>query len=182
MTMIVALFIAACENSTSNKTENHNGHDHAMHDGHDHGTEGEATVSSGAVELNDDKLNMVFQEYLKLKDALVNSNVEEAKIAASAVETAAKNLEGGMKIVESANGIANAVNLEDERTAFFTLSNELIEMVKKDGVKSGEVYVDFCSMAFNDTGAYWLSTEKGITNPYWGDKMMKCGEVKETLK
>jgi Cu(I)/Ag(I) efflux system membrane fusion protein len=36
-------------------------------------------------------------------------------------------------------------------------------------------------MANNNKGAVWLSTEKEIRNPYYGDKMMRCGEILEEL-
>jgi hypothetical protein len=36
-------------------------------------------------------------------------------------------------------------------------------------------------MAFNNEGAYWLSAEKEVNNPYFGDKMLHCGSVKEEL-
>jgi Cu(I)/Ag(I) efflux system membrane fusion protein len=37
-------------------------------------------------------------------------------------------------------------------------------------------------MAFDNKGAYWLSETKEIRNPYFGDKMMTCGEVKKEFK
>ena len=75
-----------------------------------------------------------------------------------------------------------AKDIEAQRVEYSTLSNQMIELVKKSGVESGEVYVDYCPMAMNDKGAYWLSTRKDIRNPYFGDKMLTCGEVKETIK
>jgi Cu(I)/Ag(I) efflux system membrane fusion protein len=36
-------------------------------------------------------------------------------------------------------------------------------------------------MAFNDAGAYWLSKTSDIKNPYFGKKMLICGEVKDSL-
>jgi hypothetical protein len=36
-------------------------------------------------------------------------------------------------------------------------------------------------MAFNNEGAFRLSDNKTIRNPYSGDKMLTCGEVRETL-
>jgi Cu(I)/Ag(I) efflux system membrane fusion protein len=37
-------------------------------------------------------------------------------------------------------------------------------------------------MAFNNEGAYWLSDSEQIRNPYFGDKMLTCGVVKEKLQ
>ena len=44
------------------------------------------------------------------------------------------------------------------------------------------VYIEFCPMANDNKGGYWLSTEEKIQNPYFGKKMLKCGEVKATIK
>jgi hypothetical protein len=37
-------------------------------------------------------------------------------------------------------------------------------------------------MAFGNTGAHWLSNTKEIQNPYFGDKMLKCGRVDAEIK
>jgi hypothetical protein len=37
-------------------------------------------------------------------------------------------------------------------------------------------------MAFNNTGAYWLSSDKQVQNPYFGDKMMRCGRVDNAIE
>jgi Cu(I)/Ag(I) efflux system membrane fusion protein len=36
-------------------------------------------------------------------------------------------------------------------------------------------------MAFEGKGAYWLSENKDIRNPYFGKKMIDCGDTRETL-
>ena len=48
-------------------------------------------------------------------------------------------------------------------------------------LKNAGVYRQFCPMAFNDQGAYWLSPETEIRNPYFGKKMLACGEVRDSL-
>jgi hypothetical protein len=40
------------------------------------------------------------------------------------------------------------------------------------------VYEQYCPMK----NAYWLSSEASIKNPYYGNEMLSCGEVKDTLK
>lgn len=42
---------------------------------------------------------------------------------------------------------------------------------------SSPVYRVHCPMAFDDRGADWLSPEDKVLNPYFGDKMLRCGEV-----
>jgi len=40
------------------------------------------------------------------------------------------------------------------------------------------VYYTYCPMK----KAYWLSSEPTIKNPYFGNAMLTCGKVEETLK
>jgi len=54
-------------------------------------------------------------------------------------------------------------------------------IVKGGQLEKGMLYLEYCPMANNNTGAYWLSNEKEIKNPYFGDKMLKCGSVKEMI-
>ena len=37
-------------------------------------------------------------------------------------------------------------------------------------------------MVNNDEGAFWLSTEEEILNPYYGASMLRCGEVVEEIE
>jgi Cu(I)/Ag(I) efflux system membrane fusion protein len=43
------------------------------------------------------------------------------------------------------------------------------------------VYSQFCPMADNDKGGYWLSKEEQVLNPYYGDAMLTCGSVKQVI-
>ena len=44
------------------------------------------------------------------------------------------------------------------------------------------LYVQKCPMANSNKGAIWISTEKEIKNPYYGDAMLTCGSVIEIIK
>lgn len=177
--LVAAFTLAACGNQSSeNKEESHEGHDHASMEQEQHATQAQA----GPVAIKDDNLNAVYQHYVHLTTALINNDAAEAKIASNAIEAGAKELEGGSSIASSAAQITAASNIEAQRTAYSKLSNDMITLVKKSGVSNGELYVDFCPMALNDKGASWISSTKEIRNPYFGEKMMNCGEVKETIK
>jgi len=54
----------------------------------------------------------------------------------------------------------------------------LIQTVRYKGQK---LYWDYCPMAFDNNGAYWLSFEREIKNPYFGSKMLNCGSVEDSL-
>ncbi|WAC39516.1 DUF3347 domain-containing protein [Pedobacter sp. SL55] len=149
----------------------------------------EVTVKEKAVEvtvnevsLKNDQLNAAYQQYLLLSNALINSDLATAREASMALELGAKTLNGGEKLANLASKITVASNIEVQRTLFASLSNEMIAKVKAIGLQSGEVYVEYCPMAMNDKGASWLSNQKVVRNPYYGESMIDCGEIKETLK
>ena len=166
-------FLAACGNNQSTGSTGHEGHDHAQAE--------EVSKPAANVSLKDDKLNAVYQHYIHLTTALTNSDPSEAKVAAAAIEAGAKEVEGASTVAGAAAKISSAANIEAQRKELSELSNEFISLVKKSGLNSGEVYVEYCPMALNDEGAYWLSNSKEIRNPYFGESMLTCGEVKETL-
>ena len=168
-----AVFISCGDNTADNTHENH---DQAATD------TSEVVMQPASVRLQDDQLNAVYQHYIHLSTALVNSDVAEAKAAANAIEAGARELQDGAAIASSAAKITNASDIEVQRAAYEDLSNQMISKVKSSGLSNGEVYVQYCPMAFDDKGASWLSSNKEIRNPYFGDKMLTCGEIKETIK
>lgn len=169
LSIVTALFVASCGNGDPQGK------------GNEELDQATTAVGAETVQLKDDILNAVYQEYLNVNLALVNSNVEEAKIAANSLALGAKELEKGGVIAERAIDITEAGALTEQREAFSELSDALIVLVKESGLASGNIYVDYCPMAMNNTGGYWLSSEQGIKNPYFGDSMLTCGETKETL-
>ena len=135
-----------------------------------------------AVLIKNDPLNAIYQQYIQLSAALSNGEVGKAKIASNAIEAGTRELPGGSTLAMAAAKVTSAAGIEAQRIAFSSLSGEMVKLIKKAGLDSGEIYVDFCPMALNDKGAYWLSSGKEIRNPYFGDQMLTCGEIKETLK
>ncbi|MFD2037671.1 efflux RND transporter periplasmic adaptor subunit [Belliella marina] len=143
-----------------------------------------------------EQLAAVVKSYMKIKDALVKS---EAKVVQDAVKPAKINLSNvDMKLLDgdahdiwmdllkpiqgSLDKISQLNDVEEQRVHFETLSDNLIEAVEYFGVAGNTLYRQYCPMAFRDQGAYWLSEEKEIRNPYFGDMMLTCGEVKETYQ
>nr|WP_294873768.1 DUF3347 domain-containing protein [uncultured Pedobacter sp.] len=179
ITLAAVTLFAACSNPQKTAESNaHEGHSHAAGEGHAETTEkGTATVN-----LKDDKLNAVYQHYVHLTNALVKGDVAEAKVAANAIELGAKDLANGASLVALVSKIGSAADVDAQRIAYAELSTNFIERVKASGLSSGEIYVDYCPMALNDKGASWLSNQKEIKNPYFGENMLACGEVKETIK
>ena len=88
-----------------------------------------------------------------------------------------------LKKMETASKlILSSQDIEIQRASFSQLTNALYSSVKAFSVEGIHAYYQFCPMAFDSKGAYWISREKEISNPYFGEQMLRCGETKETLK
>lgn len=170
-----AIILSSCGNNSNpeSKIETTASDDHAT-------MEHTETANANTV-LKNDKLNAVYQHYIHLTTSLTSGNAAEAKIAANAIEAGAKDIAGAQGIVATAAKITAVSDIEAQRAAYSGMSKDMAELIKREGLSSGKLYVAFCPMAFNDKGATWISTSKDIRNPYFGEKMMTCGEVKETI-
>jgi hypothetical protein len=151
----------------------------AQHDNHAASNADQAAKASA--KFKDAKLGSTYELYLKLKDALVASNADEAKTIATDLQKSLKEMKAPKATMEAAEQVLKAANLKEQRLKFSALSNEMATLVKGGKLATGELYLEYCPMANNNTGAYWLSNEKEIKNPYFGSMMLKCGSVKETI-
>lgn len=123
----------------------------------------------------------MIKQYLNLKDHFVASDAEAAQDRAKAfLETLPEPKSDLMKQVQSElKMIAENQDLKAQRSHFEALSGAFYELAKRADLEM-TLYQQFCPMAGED-GAFWLSDKKEIRNPYYGDRMLKCGMVKETL-
>ncbi len=138
-------------------------------------------AQDGKASFKDAKLDLAYKQYIQLKDALVASKPDEAKELSAKLQKSLLALNNSKGSAE-AGKIAGSVKLAEQRKAFSLLSNEMSSLVKVNKPSAGTLYLEYCPMANNNEGAYWLSNEKEIKNPYFGDKMLKCGSVKETIQ
>jgi hypothetical protein len=141
----------------------------------------DSLVTVPAVELRDTSINQAYKCYEDLKDVLVKSNASEARIAAAELGSALRKIKGSENTAILAEKIAASTDLSEQRISFTALSNDVITLFKKSEIASGSIYVQYCPMANEGEGGYWLSSQAEIMNPYYGDEMLHCGEVKETL-
>lgn len=150
---------------------------------HDHAApKDEKQMDQNMAKFKDAELGVAYEQYVRLKNALVASKGDEAKKGATELQKALKGISGSAAATKAASEIAASADLQVQRTAFSTLSNEMAILVKGGKLSSGMIYLDYCPMANGNTGAFWLSNEKAIKNPYFGDSMLKCGSVKEMIQ
>lgn len=139
-------------------------------------------VSQAAITFKDAKLGTAYTQYILLKDALVASNADEAKKTVSDLVKALTALKDADAALKAATKLGGNSTLSDQRLNFSALSDEMAKLVKGGKLSSGSLYLEYCPMANENTGAFWLSNEKEIKNPYFGSMMLKCGTVKETIQ
>jgi Cu(I)/Ag(I) efflux system membrane fusion protein len=142
------------------------------------------------------QLNTVYDQYIVLKNAFVQSDAEKVKQAAQKVQQSlAKvdmNLLTGdthmqwMDISGNLNKqilqIVSSGVIEEQRKTFSGFNDQFYKTIKTFGLMNKTVYYQFCPMMNDRKGAYWLSETNDIRNPYYGEEMLTCGETKETLK
>jgi hypothetical protein len=142
------------------------------------------------------QLTQFFKSYIDLKDAFVESDAGKVKRktadARKSLEKVDMSLVDGPaqtdwtvyrdELSRELQAIEQGSNIDNQRERFSKLSYSLYKAIKAFGLGGETAYYDFCPMAFNDKGAYWLSDTKTIRNPYFGDKMLTCGSIEETLR
>lgn len=135
--------------------------------------------------------------YYELKDALVASDAAQATNYANQLGEAADTLSlaaltADPSIVETAKLSAGSIaaeakalaaenGIEEKRKSFQVISDNMYDLVRTVRYDRETIYHQYCPMAFNDAGAYWLSNNSDIKNPYFGKKMLTCGEVKDSI-
>lgn len=136
--------------------------------------------------------DQMLANYLELKDALTQDNYEEAKAGALAFVEASKRFianetderlaEHQSLLQEALTHIHHTTQIDDLRAEFLVLSNGMIALLKSYGLPSGKAYIQYCPMANQNAGGFWISREEQIQNPYFGAAMLMCGNVEETIE
>jgi Cu(I)/Ag(I) efflux system membrane fusion protein len=142
------------------------------------------------------QLNEVLNEYIALKDAFVKeessniisqsekiggllSKVDMKFLENKEAQTFWMSLEKQLRVAVSS--ILKTTVIKEQRNHFKQVSASLIEALQVFGVNE-KVFITFCPMADSDKGAYWLSKDEKVINPYFGNAMLTCGEVKQVIE
>ncbi len=203
-TFVAAALAAFVLTSCGENKQETTGNDHAQHEGMEHADSAsvEPTTTAVVVEVPDyssaaapvkSQLEAIVSDYMKVKDGLVASNAQNAQTGAKAILAAAEKVDVSAlgeeqktfaeeklgEVKQSASKIAESADLAAQRGQLELLSEATFALAKAFGVSSQTLYYQHCPMANNDQGAYWLSTDSKIRNPYFGDAMLTCGSNEE---
>jgi hypothetical protein len=192
---VVTVFALSNCSSKKEETAQEESHDESMHAATEE-TPAQASAPQFQVDATfQQQLSGVFTSYVSLKDAFVATNSAQVKEAAAKVQeslsktdmmlltgvahndwmTYSGGIEASLKEIQASDDI------EAQRTSFSQLSDNMYKSIKAYGLGGATAYYEYCPMAFNNTGGYWLSDVAEVRNPYFGSKMLKCGSVEEKL-
>lgn len=135
--------------------------------------------SSISLSENDGRaLKEIIKEMIELNKLLVESDFEKSVGYTEKMKFTANNDQPEFQeIRDILHTMRNSKDLEELRKMYKGLNNTIISLCVKSKILP-EKYVVFCPMADNNTGGYWLSDKDEVVNPYFGDMMLNCGEVK----
>lgn len=163
----------------------------------------DTTPKTLAASAHSDSFNLAFgkmlDHYFELKDQFIAENdtliaqksvalisdVAEAAVEFkdlandSAVASTARSY--AVSISSELKSIVSEPDREERRKSFQTVSEQIYDLIRTVKYDRTIVYHQYCPMAFNDAGAFWLSNSADIRNPYLPKKMLTCGEVKDSL-
>lgn len=133
----------------------------------------------------------ILDNYLALKDALVDDNSKKAASSgkmlfdalgkfdlSSQPESKQKELKDIMDDAkENAEHISeNGDKIDHQREHFELLGGDLKDLIVITG-SDRTLYQLFCPMYDNNKGGKWLSTSDKVRNPFFGGEKKKCGRV-----
>ena len=119
----------------------------------------------------------VLDHYLKIQTVLTKDSVKGIVENANAIAAAVKGDDRKTlpsDVATQAEALAQATDLNAAREAFKPLSNSLIKYLADNKAGAGTYHEAYCPMV----KASWLQTGTDIRNPYEGQGMLTCGELK----
>jgi membrane fusion protein, copper/silver efflux system len=141
-------------------------------------------------------ISQVFQAYIPFKDKLVDSDAKKAfaesqnllkqlesvDMSLFSGESHAYWMDKSKLVISSLKEIKQNSSIDEIRKSFVVTSENLLKIFKAFGTGNNKAFVQFCPMANQNIGAFWLSIDKKIRNPFYGSMMLTCGETRDTIK
>ncbi len=116
---------------------------------------------------------------------MVAGNANTASIQASEFVKTAKSIdnkdfsaETRDALVKDAEAISVTKDIKSQREYFAGFSTNMAALAKAVKLSEDPIYEAYCPMK----KSYWLSSDKAIKNPYFGNAMLTCGKVTETIQ
>ena len=127
-----------------------------------------------------------FTEALAADDAAkagqTTAAIRDALEALQQAEVPAPLDDAVQRVTEAVTALDAGPDIEQHRKSLDAVSQALIGVLQASDVEGlGGAYRAYCPMALDNRGASWLTPEEQVLNPYFGDRMLRCGSIEETL-
>jgi len=141
--------------------------------------------SSAGTQRFDTQMEPILESYLQIGNALSADSIDGVREQALAIAKHAEALDSGSvsgehaahyknistNLKKAAHALSKAQALDDARESFKKLSQPMAMWTTMSKPKNVDVV--YCSMA----KASWVQKHGKVRNPYYGPKMLDCGEV-----
>ncbi|WP_298504538.1 hypothetical protein [uncultured Maribacter sp.] len=87
-----------------------------------------------------------------------------------------------VKSITMLDTISSSKDLKTQRGYLFILNEDIVSKAINIESPSEPLYVQKCPMTNSNKSGMWLSKEKEIKNPYYGEAMLSCGSTIDSLK
>ncbi len=152
--------------------------------------------NTGSFNQSFDKL---LTSYFLIKDALFAGDTLKANSAAATLIVAADSLKteeikgdtsGALKATAQdfagtisgwGKGLIGEKGIEAKRKEFEMISDALWSLTRTVKYSGQKLFYQYCPMAFDNKGAYWMSNQREIKNPYFGEIMPVCGSLEDSV-
>ncbi len=141
-------------------------------------------------------LTPIYNAFFNVQMALASDDLQAAKKAANVLREQTGKVDmtlfsssGHMqwmklsdKLSDYSSSVAKSDDIETARKGFYNLAKTIVTLHNTFGHSDAKnYYLTFCPMANDNKGAYWLQTVDTVYNSFYGEMMLRCGEIKDTL-
>lgn len=142
------------------------------------------------------QLKKVYYDYIALKELVMSEDLNNISQSSNQLLESLSKIDMSLltnskehsswmpleKVIKSSSTIiSTSTDIKAIKKQFNLLSINLSKAIAIFGINE-TVYLQFCPMAEDNNGAFWLSEHESVNNPYFNGSMLKCGEVKQILK
>lgn len=137
-----------------------------------------------------EELEPLFEAYHQAQQSLADDQLADWQNATARMQESALQIQWpdflrkvSGQLQEGRVHLQHINSLDRAGEVFYQHSQAMMTMARM-GLASGRWFVAFCPMASagDGNGAHWLQRDDRLSNPYFGQSMLRCGDMQETLE